>query len=205
MAKNHDSFIFYRSFFEAISRISDKEKLQIYEAICELALNKKQVELNGLAKSLFILIEPQIIANSKRQTNGKKGGRPPKKTNGYENSKTYGFTKSKTNGYENEKPNENDNVNENENVNENNEVSDTISYRQKAFELIQQTGRLQASPVELENLVAAVKFGCTKKTIKNLLKRRPDIANFNASWTVDELIAQKRMDDKEKNTLAFPF
>ena len=41
--------------------------------------------------------------------------------------------------------------------------------------------------------------GCTKETVLNLLRRIPKIANFNNEWAVDELIAQKRIDDSQKS------
>ena len=106
-----DSFIFYRSFYEAMSGLKDKDKLQLFNAICELSLNGNDVKMSGICKNIFTAIRPQIVANSERYDNGKKGGRPKTKTNGFENKKTSGF--------ENKKPNNNENENKNENVNEN--------------------------------------------------------------------------------------
>lgn len=90
-------FVFYRSFYEAISKISNKEtKADIFEAICELGLNDNVVELDdSIGQIIMELIAPQLQANNKKYEDGKKGGRP-KKTTGYENEKTT--------GYENEKP-----------------------------------------------------------------------------------------------------
>ena len=77
-----DSFVFYRSFYEAISDIDDPiEKAQIYDAICELALNNNSVELSGTAKVFLALIRPQIQANNKKWKNGKRGGAPKGNTN----------------------------------------------------------------------------------------------------------------------------
>lgn len=114
-----DSFIFYRSFFESMQGLKDKEQLQIFNAICELALNEKEVKLTGVSKNIFTVIKPQILANSKRYESGKKGGRPKKET--------IGFQKEKTIGFENKKPNKNvnENVNVNVNENENDNVSDS--------------------------------------------------------------------------------
>ena len=115
-----DSFIFYRSYFEAIQDLKEKDRVKVYEAICELSLNGNEIKLSGISNTIFKLIKPQIVANNERYENGRKGGRP-KKTNGYENEKPMvmknsTFLKTKT------KPNNNVNVNENENVNENVEV-----------------------------------------------------------------------------------
>lgn len=107
-----DSFVFYRSFYESTKGLPDDSRLRLFDNICELALNGKDIDgLYGFEVNIFTLIRPQIEANNQRYENGKKGGRPSKKTIGYE--------KEKTNGYETEKPNVNVNDNENVNVNEN--------------------------------------------------------------------------------------
>lgn len=106
-----DSFIFYRSFYEAIKDLPQKEFCECIRAICEYGLNGEIVDVKGkMSKVAMTLILPQLEANYKRYANGNKGGRP-KKTNGFENKKP--------NGYETKKPNKNVNENENENVNDN--------------------------------------------------------------------------------------
>lgn len=123
MAENKESFVFYRSFYEALQDLKDKDRLKVYDAICEMALNGNENKLTGIAKTVFTLIKPQVFANNRRYENGKKGGRPKKETTGFENKKTIGYEKEKTIGFENietkTKPNENVNVNVNENVNVN--------------------------------------------------------------------------------------
>lgn len=113
-----DSFIFYRSYYEAMSGLKDKDKLQLFNAISELSLNENEIKLTGVCKNIFTAIKPQIVANSERYENGKKGGRPKKESSGFQQIKTIGF--------ENRKPNENDNdnVNENDNVNANDSCVD---------------------------------------------------------------------------------
>lgn len=106
-----DSFIFYRSYYEAMSGLKDKDKLQLYNAISELSLNNNDIKLTGICKNIFTAIKPQILANSERYENGRKGGRPKKETTGFEKEKTIGF--------ENKKPNENVNENVNDNIKEN--------------------------------------------------------------------------------------
>lgn len=83
---NRNSFIFYRSFFETIGDLNDADQLQIYRAICEFSLNEKSIDLSGFPKTIFRLIEPQLIANKARFKNGclgakhgAKGGRPKSK------------------------------------------------------------------------------------------------------------------------------
>ena len=67
-----ESFVFYASFYEALQDLKDKDRLKIYDAICELALNNKETKMTGLTKTIFTLIKPQILANQKRYENGKK-------------------------------------------------------------------------------------------------------------------------------------
>ena len=45
---------------------------QVYCAIFEYALNFNQLELTGVAKTVFTLIKPQLDANQKRFDNGNK-------------------------------------------------------------------------------------------------------------------------------------
>lgn len=115
MSEKKDSFVFYRSFYESINVLNDDDRLRIYDAICDLALNDNDAEFNGILLGLFTLIKPQIQANTKKWKDGKKGGRPKGKTTGYEGEKTTGYKKKKTTGYKLKKPNVNVNVNENVN------------------------------------------------------------------------------------------
>jgi hypothetical protein len=123
-----ESFVFFRSFFEAIEEIDEKKQLKLYKSIANFALNgEKPTDLKGIEKAIFSLIEPQITASSKRYEVSKKcgeygklGGRPKKE-------KTL-------KGFENETLNVNDNVNvnvndnENVNVNVNREIKKTDPY-----------------------------------------------------------------------------
>lgn len=76
------SFVFYRSFYEAITKLKDKElKADIFESICELALNNNDIVLDdSVGQIIMELIKPQIVANNKRYESGVKygylGGRP---------------------------------------------------------------------------------------------------------------------------------
>lgn len=106
-----ESFIFYRSFFEAIKSLDDRKRLKMFDLIANYALNSEEIDTKyEICAQLFALIKPQILANNKRYSDGQKGGRPRKE-------KTSGFENKKTSGYSEKKPNEN--VNENENNNEN--------------------------------------------------------------------------------------
>lgn len=118
-----ESFVFYRSFYEAIKDLKTKDKLQVYEAICELSLNQKEIKLTGMSATIFKLIKPQILANYERYENGKKGGAPIGNQNARKTTKNNLWSFSKTTK---KQPNENDNVNENVNDNDNENVSDRL-------------------------------------------------------------------------------
>ncbi len=72
ICEEKDSFIFYRSFFEALQDLKDKERLKVYDAICKLALNEIDTDLTGIPKTVFTLIKPQILSNTKKYKDGKK-------------------------------------------------------------------------------------------------------------------------------------
>lgn len=111
-----DSFVFYRSFFEGITELSDKEMLKVFIAVCKYALNDEDTKLTGLAKMAYTLIKPQLDANKQKWENGCKGGRPKNKPVVIEKDET-----KKTGGFENDTSKKNlmKMSNENVNVNEN--------------------------------------------------------------------------------------
>lgn len=74
--RQRDTFIFYRSFKESMSDLSDADKLIMYEAITDYSLDMKEPELTGFPKALFSLIRPFLDANTQRWKNGCKGGTP---------------------------------------------------------------------------------------------------------------------------------
>lgn len=85
MKGNNNSFVFYKSFYEAISKIPPENQLEVYNAICRYSLEGKEPEdLSGIASAIFILIKPNIDSSQNRYQasieNGKRGGRPRKNT-----------------------------------------------------------------------------------------------------------------------------
>ena len=104
-----EAFVFYRSFFEAMEGLADRDKLVLYDAIARMGLYGEQPQLPLEAKRLFVLILPQLKANRKKRVEGRKGGRPA----------SIGYTRENTTGSENEKPNEKEKENENEKEKEN--------------------------------------------------------------------------------------
>ncbi len=74
-----ESFLFYRSFYEAIRCMPLDVQAEIYPAICEYALfGRAPKNLSEVAKGMFTLIKPNIDVNTARFENGKKGGRKKK-------------------------------------------------------------------------------------------------------------------------------
>lgn len=101
-----DGFIFYRSFFESAKALKDDEKLELYEAIFEYALNQKETETKPLVSAFINLMKPQIDANNRRYENGKKGGRPPKEKTETKPKNNLDKTKAKAKEKEKEKEKE---------------------------------------------------------------------------------------------------
>lgn len=107
-----DSFIFYRSFYEAISELPKENQADTYDAIMQYALNQKEIELTGISKAIFSLVKPQLDANYKKYENGKQK-KSKKEANRKQNE---GKTETNVNDNENVNVNENDNDNDNVNV-----------------------------------------------------------------------------------------
>lgn len=131
-----ESFVFYKSFFDAICDLNDKKRLKMFDAITNLALkNEENIKLSKDLERLFILIKPQILANNKRYEDGCKGGRPKK---------------NKTSGFSEKKPNENVNVNDNEkenvNVNEN-----VVSINKPTKEKIEEYCNIVAKRINIDD------------------------------------------------------
>lgn len=78
-----DSFIFYESFYTALSRLDDASYRRLVDMICEYVFNDIEPSGDGIELVAFDLIKPQIDANNKRYEDGRKGGRP-KKTSGFD-------------------------------------------------------------------------------------------------------------------------
>lgn len=78
-----ESFIFYRSFYDAIAELPKDIRIEVLTAIIEYALFGRAPEnLKTFAKGMFTLIKPNIDANNTRYINGTKGGRKSKKKAG---------------------------------------------------------------------------------------------------------------------------
>lgn len=138
-----ESFVFYRSFLDAIEDIDDAAtQLRALKAILIYGLNGEETKLpRGPASIVFKMAKPQLEANFKRAVNGakgaaygSKGGRPktPKDIGDTEQNpigvidkNPIGDKKKTPNVNVNENANANANVNANANENGNEKVKET--------------------------------------------------------------------------------
>lgn len=134
-----DSFIFYRSFYEAIRELKPEMQAEVYNAIFEYSLNLIEPELTGLPKTIFTLIKPQIEANNRRYLNGKKGGRPSKKETKPKPKNNQDKTKKKPkNNQDKTKSEPNVNDNDNDNGNDNERDAHGCNFENKPFQWLKQ-------------------------------------------------------------------
>lgn len=116
-----DGFVFYKSFAEAIKGLDDEMRLECLTAIIDYGIYGIEKELSGIPDIVFKLVKPQLDANNKRFSDGKKGGRP-KKTDGLENKNQW-FSEEKPKEKDKEKEKEKDKEKDKE------KVKDTINYQ----------------------------------------------------------------------------
>ena len=64
--------LIYRSFYEAIKELNKEDQADVWAAVHEYGLNRNEIELKGISKTIFTLIKPQLQANLKRFENGNK-------------------------------------------------------------------------------------------------------------------------------------
>lgn len=94
-----NSITFYRSFFEAIKKLNDDQRLKLYDAIFEYQFEQKNIEFDdAILQSFWILIQPNIDASNSKKLAGAKGGRPKKNKQkaSFSKNKNLAFQKSKS-------------------------------------------------------------------------------------------------------------
>lgn len=154
-----DSFVFYRSYFEAISDLTDTNQLLLYQAIANYSLNDIEPNFKGTIGTLFKLIKPQIDSNKKRRKDGTNGGRPPKtekETSGLGENKPV-VIEIENHRLEENKPNVNGNGDVNENGNDNEKVNVVVSDRMKSFNLKYKRVQKLKEPITDEQLETLLK------------------------------------------------
>lgn len=76
-----DSFVFYRSFYEAMHDLSDEDKGKCFETLANYAINGVEPDdMEPVVRLFFVMAKPQIDKNNQRFENGKNGGRPNNQT-----------------------------------------------------------------------------------------------------------------------------
>lgn len=111
-----DSFVFYRSWLEAIENLPRDMQGDALLAITRYAIfgDASADGLKPIAKAMLIMAKPQIDVNNQRYVNGCGGGRKTKSEPNGNQTETKRKPKSNQNKT---KPEPNENVNENDNVN----------------------------------------------------------------------------------------
>lgn len=142
MARN--SFIFYRSYWDAIQMLPTAEsKQRLFEALFNFCFRADDdttdysANLEQIEKVIFTLCCPTISASARNYENGCKGGAPLGNKNaaghgapkGNQNARKNKQPKQTTNYNYNDNENLNDNLNLNENYNEN--LNDNYNYNVK--------------------------------------------------------------------------
>ena len=93
-SENRESFVFYRSFWDAIREMEEADQLAMFRAICAYALDGKAPALtSAIHRAVFAAIRPNIDTNNAKREGGKRGGRPKTKTGKttVSNPETIGF------------------------------------------------------------------------------------------------------------------
>lgn len=79
MKQKRDSFVFYRSFIEAVDQAPLEEQPQIYKCIYMYALDgvePDQSSLSTIGRIIWMMAKPQLDKNWERYLNALKGGAP---------------------------------------------------------------------------------------------------------------------------------
>lgn len=70
------SFIFFRSYADALFELPDERYVRVSKALLRFALDGEEPDLKGEEKAIFLLMKPVILDGIKKYENGRKGGRP---------------------------------------------------------------------------------------------------------------------------------
>ena len=76
---DNNSFVFYRSFAEAIVKLDPEECKACLIALCSYALDGKENASTPTAEMFLTLVKPQINANEQRREAGRRGGKATQK------------------------------------------------------------------------------------------------------------------------------
>ena len=129
--KPRDSFVFYRSFLDALEGLDADTQNEFFMAIAQYGLNGILPTFTGLKQAVWTQIKYSLDKNIIRYENcvknGAKGGAPKGSRNNPKGRNQY----SEDNQEDNEEDNQEDNLNVNDNVNDN--VNGGDKSKRKAF------------------------------------------------------------------------
>ncbi|MBT9811202.1 hypothetical protein GPL26_16375 [Enterocloster citroniae] len=114
-----DSMVFYRSFFEAVKTLPPEQFKNAVMAIMGYGFDGVEPGTEGIERTIYLLVKPQIDANNRRYQNGTKGGRPRTSVEPDNNQTKTKCKPSNNQTVTKPEPNVNDNDNVNDNVNDN--------------------------------------------------------------------------------------
>ena len=165
-----ESFIFYRSYSDAIKQLPEKDQLNALWAIINHSVDEEEQQAEGLANIVYTMAKPQIEANIKRKTDGSKGaeygalGGRPKKEN------PIGVISKTPNVNVNSNVNVNNNDNGNVNVNNSQASLEIITPKQKIIFTEKQTDELRKSypDVDIVGEIAKIQESINKMPKCNL-------------------------------------
>ena len=128
MSDNNNSFVFYKSFYDAIKVAPKKHQLALFLALTCYVFENKTPQLESTSLAVWNAIKPQVDASLKRYENAKKGaeygklgGRPKKKKDSEEEE-----TKKPLKGYETKTLNYNSNSDSNYNSDSNSNLDSDV-------------------------------------------------------------------------------
>lgn len=192
-----ESFVFYRSFQEAINKCPEDVQIILYRAVTDYALDLVTPDFSGVGDQQFVeaiwtLIKPQIDANHQRFLNGCKGGEYGKLGGAPKGNQNARKKQPQNNPKTTRNVNENGNVNENEN--ENGLIEQTESKRDN---------KRKTSDSDLFNDVDKRREK-RRKTNASKVEDDPLILPYDTKEFVDtwnELIKQPKWRNKPKSAL----
>ena len=187
MSITRDSFVFYRSFFEAIKGLPKEDQCLMFGAIADYSLDQIEPNLTGINKVIWTLIKPQLDANTKRFINGekggkhgRKGGRPKKTKPETKEENPIGVINENPIGVINENPKETPNVNANVNFNAN----DNLNVNEKDINICVP---VKPKPIEKEK----IDFEELLKFFNDTFKKRSPFINQKLKTKYNSLLAQR--------------
>ena len=74
-----NGFTFFGSYYEALKKMDDEDRLQAFDALCKYAIEGEESEdLSSVAEMFMILVKPNVDSNIRAREGAKAGGRPKK-------------------------------------------------------------------------------------------------------------------------------